>query len=407
MKTLGLIGLDIAKDTFTAAFLLVDLDTHTLLGEHIQTFPYDRQGWQAFLATWQRFAAPDFWLLGLEASGPYSALLEDHLLSLHRTDMALHRLSPAQVRDFAKSRSRRRTKTDRLDARTLALFLLQQWTIHSLPQPLSPDAPTPLASLAHLYDHFTQELTRIQNQVRQLLHYLFPELERRSPRFSKALRTLLLAFPSAQALAQASLADLQQTLSSAQARHLPLQELHLLAQTSFGRHDPYRAQSLRFLLHLWEHLEQQRQRLLRLLVQAVQQRFPRAWHLLTAIPGIGPTLAALFLALVGDIRRFPSPKALVAYAGLDIIQHQSGKFLGRPRLSKRGSPLLRHVLYLMAVALKRYTHRFAQAYAYYRQQGRAVRETLVILARKALIMLYHLLSRQIPFQDSPPAGAPL
>ncbi|NPA26615.1 MAG: IS110 family transposase, partial [Chloroflexi bacterium] len=81
--------------------------------------------------------------------------------------------------------------------------------------------------------------------------------------------------------------------------------------------------------------------------------------------------------------------------------YQSGKYAGRRRLSKRGSPLLRHVLYLMASSLKRYTQRFAQAYAYYRQQGRAARETLVILARKTLTMLYHLLSRLIPFQDIP------
>ncbi len=407
MRRLGCLGLDVAKDSFTAAFLVVDLTSRHILTEHIETFSYDRQGWQAFLARWQRFSA-DFWLLGLEASGPYSALLEDHLLHLPRTDIHLHRLAPAQVRDFAKSRSRRRTKTDRLDARTLALFLLQQWNTHSLPAPLTTTNTTSLAALARLYDRLTQELTRIQNQVRQHLHYLFPELERRYRRFPNALRRLLQAYPSAQALAQASLQDLQQALSPAQARRLPLQDLHALAQASFGRHDPHRAQALRFLLHLWDLLEQERQRVFRYLQQAVQARFPQAWALLTDIPGVGVTLATLFLALVGDIQRFPSAKALVAYAGLDVTLYQSGKYAGRRRLSKRGSPLLRHVLYLMAVALKRFTRRFAQAYAYYRQQGRAVRETLVILARKALVMLFHLLSRQIAFQDTPaPEKVPL
>ena len=94
-------------------------------------------------------------------------------------------------------------------------------------------------------------------------------------------------------------------------------------------------------------------------------------------------------------------KALIAYAGLDVTLHPSGRFAGRCRLSKRGDPLLRHVLYLIAAALKRYTRRFAQAFAYYRHQGRAVRETLVILSRKALGMLYHLLRHQVPFQDLP------
>ena len=406
MRKMGFIGLDIAKDSFTAAFLILDTHTHQILTQHTDTFSYDRQGWQDFLHTWNCFSAHS-WVIGLEASGPYSALIEDHLLDLKRSDFSLHRLSPAQVRDFAKSRSRRRTKTDRLDAHNLALFLLQQWTTHGLPAPLNPEISSSIARLARLYNHLTQELTRIQNQVRQILHYLFPELERRYARFPKALRTLLMAFPSAPAMAQASLQDLQKALSPAQARRLPLEDLHHLAQTSLGRHDPYRAQTLRFLLHLWNMLEEERGRVFRTLLKAVQERFPGAWQLLKAIPGIGDHLAALFLALVGDIQRFPSSKALVAFAGLDVTLYQSGKYAGRRRLSKRGSPLLRHILYLMAVTLKRYTRRFGKAYDYYRQQGRAKRETLIILARKILIMLYHLLLRQIPFQDLPPEAVSL
>ncbi len=132
----------------------------------------------------------------------------------------------------------------------------------------------------------------------------------------------------------------------------------------------------------------------------------RLWNVLRSIPvpGIGPRLAALFLALVGDLDRFPSPKAITAFAGLDVtLYYQSGRFAGRRCLSKRGDPLLRHVLYLMAVALKRYTRRFARLYAHYREQGCAVRETLVILSRKVLHMLFHLLRHGRLFQDDPPS----
>ena len=405
MWTQGFIGLDIAKDTFTAAFLLVDALSGTILQEHIDTFTYDRPGWDAFLQTWNRFQA-DHWWLGLEASGPYSALLEAHLTRLGRQDMSLHRLSPIQVRNFAKSRSRRRTKTDRIDALTLALFLRQQLTVQALPAPVQ--ETDPLRSLAHLDQTLAQELTRIQNQVRQLLHFLFPELERRQNRFSKTLRSILAAFPSAQAIAQASLDDLRQavpprtTFSDQQ-----LENLQALARTSFGLHDPVRAQTLPFLLERWAWLETLRQRVLQALIQAVVQRYPQAWRILIQIPGIGPRLAALFLALVGDLHRFPSPKAITAFAGLDVTLYQSGRFAGRRRLSKRGDPLLRHVLYLMAVALKRHTARFARLYAHYRAQGRRVRETLVILSRKVLHLLFHLLRHGRFFQDDPPSQQPL
>lgn len=398
MWTQGFIGLDIAKDTFAAAFLLVDALSGTILQEHTETFSYDRPGWEAFLQTWNSFRA-DRWWIGLEASGPYSALLEAHLTRLNRQDMSVHRLPPAQVRDFAKSRSRRRTKTDRIDARLLALFLRQQLTVQALPRPLATPEDA-LRTLAHLDQSLAQECTRIQNQVRQLLHFLFPELERRQARFPKGLRRLLAAFPSAQAIAQASREDLERALP---ARHLlNLDALQNLARTSFGLHDPLRAQSLQFLLERWAWLEALRRRVLQTLVQAVAQRDPLAWRILNPIPGIGPRLAALFLALVGNLHRFSHVKALIAFAGLDVTLYQSGRFAGRRRLSKRGDPLLRHVLYLMAVALQRHTRRFAQAYAYHRAQGRAVRETLVILSRKVLCVLFHLLRHGLPFQDLPP-----
>lgn len=68
---------------------------------------------------------------------------------------------------------------------------------------------------------------------------------------------------------------------------------------------------------------------------------------LTTIPGVGHVLAATIRAEVGVIDRFPSCRALVAYAGLDPSVFASGQFLGkRQHLSKRGSPYLRRALCL-------------------------------------------------------------
>ena len=60
-----------------------------------------------------------------------------------------------------------------------------------------------------------------------------------------------------------------------------------------------------------------------------------------AMPGIGPTLAVRLIAEVGDVHRFHSANALVAYAGLDSPPHQSGQFAKKRSISKRGSPALR------------------------------------------------------------------
>jgi len=68
-----------------------------------------------------------------------------------------------------------------------------------------------------------------------------------------------------------------------------------------------------------------------------------------SIPGIGGILGPIILGEVGNIDRFSSAKKLVAFAGLDSVVIQSGRFQNMTgKISKRGSPLLRQALFLAA-----------------------------------------------------------
>lgn len=69
--------------------------------------------------------------------------------------------------------------------------------------------------------------------------------------------------------------------------------------------------------------------------------------------GVGDLLASKLIAEIGDVRRFHSGKALIAYAGIDAPPYQSGQFIGRERkISKRGSPYLRKIGYEVMRCLK-------------------------------------------------------
>lgn len=397
---IGYLGIDVAKDTFTASFLTVD-DQDNPVEEITASFPLDLSGWQSFRESWQARAAAD-WLVGLEASGPYTRLLLHHLRSL---PYPVYLLSPLQVRRFRQSQSLRKTKTDAADARALAHFLHHQHRRGEL-RPAGPEKG--LRDLVRLHEQLTRELVRVQNQFRQTLHFLFPELERHTARFPQALRRVLAVYPSAQAVAQADPQHLHALLTQGPgaAPALASLELQEMARRSLGVPDPAVALHLQHLLALWEALEEQCRRVARTLQEETRRRHPQAWSLLVAIPGLGALLVASFLALVDDPGRFASSKALQAYAGLDPSVYQSGHFQGPSRLSKRGDPLLRRVLYLMAQSLIRYTHRFHQVFCYYRDQGRRYREAVVIVARKVLTVLYTLWTRLTPFQDTaPPSGS--
>ena len=62
--------------------------------------------------------------------------------------------------------------------------------------------------------------------------------------------------------------------------------------------------------------------------------------------GVGEVLAPKLIAEIGDVRRFHSGKALIAYAGIDTPPYESGQFVGSNRkITKRGSAALRKVGY--------------------------------------------------------------
>ena len=60
-----------------------------------------------------------------------------------------------------------------------------------------------------------------------------------------------------------------------------------------------------------------------------------------AIPGVGSTLAAVFVAEIGDVTRFPGPAQLTSWAGLTPRHRESDTTVRRGRITKQGSKLVR------------------------------------------------------------------
>jgi transposase len=84
----------------------------------------------------------------------------------------------------------------------------------------------------------------------------------------------------------------------------------------------------------------------------VAERLP-AYALLRTIPGVGPTVAAILLAEIGDVAWYTKFSQLRKLAGLDILRVQTGQYAGQWRISKAGRGLLRWALYQAATGLAR------------------------------------------------------
>jgi transposase len=104
-----------------------------------------------------------------------------------------------------------------------------------------------------------------------------------------------------------------------------------------------------------------------------------------ALRGIGFLSAVTIVAEVGDLRRFPSPRQLMAYTGLVPSEHSSGQSRHRGGITHTGNPYLRHVLVQAAHNARYLPNNGWQL----RQRQQGLPPDLVELAWKAQIRLHH------------------
>src|SRR5574341_94775 len=118
-----------------------------------------------------------------------------------------------------------------------------------------------------------------------------------------------------------------------------------------------------------------------------------------SIPGVGDTLGPIILGEIGNIDRFSSPKKLVAFAGLDSIVSQSGRFENKTgKISKRGSPLLRQALFLAANVARMNDDVLKRFYDKKRSEGKHHYSALNAVAAKILRIVYWVLKSNKEYQ---------
>ena len=120
---------------------------------------------------------------------------------------------------------------------------------------------------------------------------------------------------------------------------------------------------------------------------------------LHTIPGIGIIGAATILAEIGDISRFKNSSALVAFAGIDPTVRQSGEFNStHNHMSKRGSPYLRHAIFLAATTCSFHNSPLNAYYKKKRDQGKHHLTATGAVARKLTTIIYAVFRDGKPYE---------
>lgn len=121
---------------------------------------------------------------------------------------------------------------------------------------------------------------------------------------------------------------------------------------------------------------------------------------LLSIKGVGTVTIAGFIAEIGDIRRFKSPKQIQKYAGLELVENSSGKHKGRSRISKRGRRKLRKILYQVMIPLLARNKEFREIYDYYVKRVKNPlkrRQAMVAVSCKLIRVFYAVLTKGVDY----------
>ena len=118
----------------------------------------------------------------------------------------------------------------------------------------------------------------------------------------------------------------------------------------------------------------------------------------TKVPGFGDLTTAYMIALLasGEFRRSDS---FVAFIGLDLRVRDSGKHKGKRKLSKRGDPEARRLLYMAALAASQQPGPFAALRARYLEAGFSKTEAIVFIARKLARVAWAIYTKRQPYNE--------
>ncbi len=111
---------------------------------------------------------------------------------------------------------------------------------------------------------------------------------------------------------------------------------------------------------------------------------------ISSIKGIGVLTVVKILAETGGFYLFNNINQLISYAGLDVIEDQSGKHIGKTRISKKGNSNLRTALYMPALSAIRYCEKMKEFNERLMETHSYKKQGIVAVMRKLLILVYTL-----------------
>ena len=324
--------------------------------------------------------------VGLEATGHYSYNLLGYLLD---KGLATFVINPLHTNLYRKSLSLRQTKTDKVDARTIASMLMSDVNLKSYSDTSYHNEE--LKSLTRYRFDKVKERAQLKQSISRLVCILFPELEKLVPTLHQnSVYELLYEFPGAKHVANAHLTRLSNLVETASKGHYTKDTaitFREVARTSIGSNMPAKSLELKHTIKLICELDTEIEEIeneIKIIMDEINSP-------ILSIPGISYRMGAMIIAEIGDFSKFDSPDKILAFAGMSPSTYQSGQLDNcYARMEKRGSRYLRYALYNATAYVCLWDPTFKAYLAKKRSEGKHYYVALSHATKKLIRVIYQL-----------------
>ena len=400
------VGIDIAKN-FHVVTIIDDSEKKVTTKPIRVTNCID--GFSKFIAKLETISSntSDF-IIGLEATGIYGENLWEFLNS-KRYDVKL--LNPFQTTRYREQHTMKKVKNDNIDSWIIALFLKDGKFSSGY---VTDDEYQSLRTLYRNRASIQSDMKEVKKRILTQVTVTFPELENFIDIFSITGLALLDKYPTAHHYKHSSVDRILKIFRHIQGNSFnsekALKILELAKNSIYsGKAKDARAvaikSSIRLLKIYQEELSILEEEILALLENngiKEEKDVPTNSLIenLKTIPGVSSKTIAAVISECGDLSRFKTPIKFIGYLGLFPTENSSGNSKSTGHLSKRGSSLAKHALYMASVSCLLHNKELKQYYDTKKSQGKSKQEGIIAVARKLATIIYSIFRYNTPYDPS-------
>lgn len=407
------VGIDIAKNfhivtiidenevkVFKKAFRVEnDLDGYTGFIEKLETISPDKTNF----------------IIGIEATGIYGENLLE-FLKLKAYNVKL--LNPFQTSRYREQTTMKKVKNDNIDSLMIALFLKDGKYSEGY---VTDDEYQSLRTLYRNRTTIQNDMKDLKKRILTNLAVTFPEFEYIVNPFTNIGLALLDKYPTAEHYKHSSVDRIVKVFRHIQGNNFNNEKAKQILEASkqsvySGKAKDARAiaikSSIRLLQMYLQEIEILEQEIFSLLEKQniSTQKFEEDMKTddktttlinnLKSIPGVAERTIAAIISECGDLTRFPNTAKFIGYLGLFPTENSSGNSKNTGHLSKRGSSIAKHALYMSAVGCLLHNPELKTLYDTKKSQGKSKKESLIAVSRKLATIIYAIFKYNTPYNPN-------